>query len=338
MEQLPENTDSTGEAEPGSLAVIAATIGTYFGRMPAALQRNFTKAAGHLFKVPNAFLDGLADEIKATSAARVKITEATGNKLAESITIDSSLAQIAVQTHSNKILRQQKNAIKILQYATEEASNSPPDDSPTESKEISDDWLNAFESEAVNMSSEQMQRLFGKMLAGEIRKPSSYSVRTVKLMGQMDSDIAQLFRTFCSMSFSYVVNDGFVIDSRVFTLGSPQHRSLHTLGVHWLDVEALLEYGLVIDNTPLKIPYESAIQGYHGPHKSTTLKHRGRNYQFAPIPPKTASNFASFSEYGIGLSRVGRELLSIVDFEENGPYIEALKSYLHKQGLEVVEV
>ena len=36
--------------------------------------------------------------------------------------------------------------------------------------DITDDWLNAFEQEAVNMSSEHMQKLFGKILAGEIRQ------------------------------------------------------------------------------------------------------------------------------------------------------------------------
>lgn len=336
MGQLPENPDSSDEAEPSSLAVIAASIGSYFGKMPAALQRNVAKAVGHLFKVPNAFLDGLADEIKATSAARVKITEVTGNILAESIVIDSSLAQIAVQTHASKILRQQKNAIKILQHATEEVSNSTPDDDATEIKEISEDWLNAFESEAVNMSSEQMQRLFGKMLAGEIRRPSTYSVRTVKLMGQMDADVAEIFRRFCSLCCAYRVGkERKIIDGRALALGVNNQTALHDFGLPFSQMLMLEEYGLIAGIDPTSFPYDISLtrESYDGNIPVLPLAYSNELYMLHPKPPKTEKDFDGYGIFGVGLSRVGRELLNIVELEENPKYTKALMEFFDREGL-----
>ena len=44
-----------------------------------------------------------------------------------------------------------------------------------------------------------MQRRFGRVLAGEIEKPGSYSTRTVKILSELDHDVAVLFKKLCSM-------------------------------------------------------------------------------------------------------------------------------------------
>ena len=341
MEQLPESIESTGDAEPTSIAVIAASIGAYFGKMPAALQRNIAKAVGHLFKVPNALLDGLADEIKATSAARVKIMEATGNKLAESITIDNTVAQIAVQTHASKILRQQKNAIKVLHHAAEEMSHAVPSNDAPEPQEISEDWLNAFESEAINMSSDQMQRLFGKMLAGEIRRPSTYSIRTIKLVGQMDFDVAEIFRRFCSLCCSSKVGEERrIIDGRALALGKRNVVALHDFGLPHSQMLMLEEYGLITGMEPTSFPYDMSIirQQYSDKTPVLPLTYVNKVYMLYPKPPKTSDDFERYGIYGIALSRVGKELMSIVEVEENPQYTDALVNFLNKEGLQLFEL
>ena len=53
-------------------------------------------------------------------------------------------------------------------------------------KPISEDWFNIFEKEASQKSSEEMQRRFAQVLAGEIEKPGSHSIKAVKALGDMD--------------------------------------------------------------------------------------------------------------------------------------------------------
>jgi hypothetical protein len=347
MGNHPDKLDTAEEKESSALMFIVESIGVYLGKIPVALQKNVNKALGHLFGVPIAYLDGVADELKAASAARVRLTEATGEKLAKSIKVDSQLAEIAAATHANKILRHQKNSIKVLKYAFEEIDSVPLQDrvepklSPgveqVAPKEISEDWLNAFESEAINMSSEQMQRLFGKMLAGEILKPSSYSIRTVKLMGQMDSDVARLFQRFCSICITIEAAGNEIVDSRALTLGGQRSFGLHDFGLNFIDIGSLAEYGLLVEPNSSELPYGMTVPNC-GANVFSPMKYVNKHYILEAIPPRHASEFINYSERGLALSRVGRELLSIVDVEENKLYTEALISNFEKKGLRFLEI
>ena len=44
-----------------------------------------------------------------------------------------------------------------------------------------------------------MQAYFGRVLAGEIKQPRSFSIKTLKLLGDFDQRSAHLFRKFCSL-------------------------------------------------------------------------------------------------------------------------------------------
>jgi len=49
-------------------------------------------------------------------------------------------------------------------------------------KDISNDWLTNFFDKCRNISEEEMQALWARVLAGEANKPGSYSKRTVNFL------------------------------------------------------------------------------------------------------------------------------------------------------------
>lgn len=331
MEELPGNSDAN---ETGVVAVVVDSIRAFLGSAPTALRKNVVKAFSHLLKIPNAYIDGVSDEIKATSSARVKLITATGKKLAEAVEVDRSLAEAATNTFAQKIIRQQKNAIKVIEFAAEEIEKSSSKTIEDEPKDIGEDWLNAFEAEAINMSSEEMQRIFGKILAGEIVKPASYSIRTIKLIGQMDTEIAKTFKAFCSMCVTYVASKGEIVDARVLTFGSEANYGLNKFGMPWTAVALLAEYGLLSDADPRQVPYALALFDATMPKKTQLpIKYADKFYVLVPIAPKTLDDFPSFQEYGLALSRAGRELFNIVEIEENKKYTEELITYFNGKGL-----
>lgn len=59
-----------------------------------------------------------------------------------------------------------------------------PDEHPEE------DWINRFFSAAEDVSSEQMQELWGRILSGEIKKPGSYSLKTLDFVRNLTKDDA----------------------------------------------------------------------------------------------------------------------------------------------------
>ena len=145
----------------------------------------------------------------------------------------------------------QLNICQVCQLAGkisgQEASNIPyPPDNPYE-----DDWLSTFESEACHKSSEEMQERFARILAGEIKKPGTFSIRAIKLLGQIDSETASTFRTFCSgcISFDDPVGSGFIYQSIFpsFAVGR-MNRFLENYGISLLNLEKLTDFMLLPAN------------------------------------------------------------------------------------------
>jgi len=66
------------------------------------------------------------------------------------------------------------------------------EDAPTNDAEPDVDWLNVFTSYAEKASTERMQKHWASVLAGEIRRPGSFSLTTLQLLSVVDSELAQI--------------------------------------------------------------------------------------------------------------------------------------------------
>jgi hypothetical protein len=150
-------------------------------------------------------IENAIEEKRAASQARVKLIETSASQIAKQMQTDPEYARAAASKFAQKIIRERVNVDQVSEFAAADLKSEPQTaarEKNPEAPPISEDWLNAFEGEAAQMSSEQMQRLFGKILAGEIQRPSSYSIKTLKLMAQLDNQAANLFKLFCSLSVS----------------------------------------------------------------------------------------------------------------------------------------
>src|SRR6516165_8949348 len=100
--------------------------------------------------------------------------------------------------------RKFKNKAAITRVAIKQLEADPgTTDAPSE---IEDDWLNFLARIAEDKSSEEVQALFGQILAGEVRKPGSFSLRTLQLMALISRQDAADIVTF----LSYVIGGGVV--------------------------------------------------------------------------------------------------------------------------------
>ena len=141
----------------------------------------------------------------AETNARIKIIEEAGEQIRQQIKVDPQFPQRASYTFAKQILREQSNRESILGITTnilnekvyDNPTNQQPDSEPE--RPIGEDWFNIFDKEASQKSSEDMQRRFAQVLAGEIEKPGSYSIKAIKILSDMDQRVAMLFNTFCSL-------------------------------------------------------------------------------------------------------------------------------------------
>jgi uncharacterized repeat protein (TIGR03899 family) len=85
--------------------------------------------------------------------------------------------------------KRQTNVEQITQVAAEELSDA----TDKIEGDVDSDWITRFFRIAEDISSEQMQSLWGKVLAGEVKKPGSYSLRTLELLKNLSQSEAEQF-------------------------------------------------------------------------------------------------------------------------------------------------
>ncbi|CED57347.1 putative transcriptional regulator [Aliivibrio wodanis] len=307
------------------------------GGLPAPVRKNLFKAFGRLCTAavdyPVACLEGKAAEKRAESEARVNLLKSSSQKIAEQLEVSPEYARVASEKYSRKIIQEQINVDDISKIALSELESEKAFESNSDSI-ISDDWLNSFEKEAATKSSEEMKLLFGKVLANEIRNPSSFSIRTIKLLSQLDNEAASLFVKFCSVTVS-LRSGSYLIDGRVVSLsGNAAQNSLSKYGLSFDNLNILFEYGLIVSDYNCYCGYEHAIAQNN--NVAATLYHQNKHYGLVPIDSTKKINELKLS--GVALSKAGKELLSIVDIEPNDLYFKDLTSYFLNKNLKLVEI
>ena len=91
-----------------------------------------------------------------------------------------------------------KNFLEIAAIADEELH----DDEVIQPVSMDFDWFFRFFEAAGSISNEDMQRLWAKVLAGEIREQGSFSLRTVEVLRNMTAREAQVFQRACRLVLS----------------------------------------------------------------------------------------------------------------------------------------
>jgi len=309
--------------------------------IPAPLRRNFLKAFGQLctaaMDVPIAHLSGMADERRAVTAARIKLTEESAEQIANQMQTDPEYARVSAEKFGNRILREQVSLDKVcwaaatdLQDASRSTDQLEQDDS---ANTISDDWLNTFETEARQKSSEEMQAYFGRVLAGEIRKPGSFSIRTVRILASLDQETATHFARLCSLCVSFESGD-----VRVPSLGGNANKNdLQEYGLPFATLNQLNEHGLVISEYNSVIEYIATI-GYQGlEHKAycRPFTYKGKHWILRPTHRENVGQ--TIKIHGVALTNSGKELFRIVKLDPVDQYSQELDRFFQKHGYWMVE-
>jgi hypothetical protein len=306
--------------------------------IPAPIKKNFFKAVSQLctaaVDIPVSYLEGKASENRAETSARLKLIETNASQIANKMNVNPEYAKAAVEKFGQRIIKEQINLDDIVQKATEEVNKASETvkSEDTLEKEIKDDWLSAFEKEASQKSSEDMRTLFGKILAGEIQNPSSFSIRTIRLLGQLDNEAANLFLTFCSLCVSLRHNNE-IIDARVVSLsGQAGQNSLKKYGLSFTSLNVLEEYGLIVSEYNTNSNYGGAF--IRSGQVALPMYFQDRMHYFkyqGVLAPQQSVNLS-----GVMLSKAGKELFKLVDVVPNQEYFDDLIAYFNTQQIELV--
>jgi hypothetical protein len=179
-----------------------ALLGAWVSGIPKIFQKPLAKAAGRLLfgmvEVPATALAAKASDIKHSQAIKQKMRAALAKEAIAQLPTSPDIVERALNHFAANILGKQQNREAVLQQAAEELAQSPEQPAAeaqqqsTPEPDLDDDWLNDFARRAENASTERVRNLFSRVLAGEIRRPGSYSLFTLDFLSKLSPGEAAL--------------------------------------------------------------------------------------------------------------------------------------------------
>ncbi len=231
---------------------------------------------------------------------------------------EDSLLHRAQRRAQMKMERQQFNLERVLVLAQEFCTDQ------IIAQEIDPDWFYQFSELVQDISTHSMQKLWAKILAGEIMAPGSFSLKTLMLLRQMSFKDAQSLQAAASLScrnksaepshiyFGYVQRGSFwrwirgknrgMLNLSQFGLTYPQILTLMDLGLlHQSEIES----GELIKGKPFQWLYhQQCLEG--------VVQHSGIVLQYYKF------------------TATGAELLPLLSSSPQAAYSQALQSLLNE--------
>jgi hypothetical protein len=193
---IPEPSPTT----PGTWDKIIEAIGN--ANLPKFIAGPAGEALARLIAggadIPAAWLQQKAKAIRDKTEAQSLMTKTLAGAAAELVKTDPALVQRAAEAFIAKEIGHQHNresiAIKAIEHLKEtpDAHTTRPDD----------DWLNMFARHAQEASSERMQDLWSKILAGQLRGAKAFSLQTLRFISELDEANAALFEKWSAYAIS----------------------------------------------------------------------------------------------------------------------------------------
>jgi hypothetical protein len=324
------------ELTKGISTLIGDNLESAITGLPAPVRKNFFKAIGQLstalLDIPIASLQAKKAEIQAKGEVRVRMINRQGEKFADGISVPDEYIERASEKYSAKIIREQLNLDDISRIATEDLISSKRAVLQEDNKEISDDWLNEFENYAKLKSSDDIKIAFGKILSGEIKRPGSFSIRTIRIISQLDNEVAILFQKFCSITSAIWALDRYPDARATFLDTKNTSNELREYELPYASILILREYGLVAEDNNMS--YKICI-GKHEGDFYPAFRYLHKNFH---LETKDGQEFTGELQFtGISLTAAGKELISIITPTENTTYTNDLNRFLDKKGVKMVE-
>lgn len=251
-----------------------------------------------------------AEEIKLISDAVIENSNLPINYQHGEVGIDSTDVENLLRRVQQRVLQEeitkQQNIDSIVSNAAEELSGKQQ----VAKEPVDADWATRFINIAKEIRSDDMQHIWGKILAGEIENPGSFSLRTLDCIRNISQTEAMAFQRMAPL----------LIQSGVDVFISSNTELLSEYGVEFGDALLLDECGLMTSRSMLTMNYP-LIKG--------TKTHIYNQKTLAFIEGNTDKK-ETVSMGVFLLTKSGRELYDILSHEANNEYFYRVIENLFK--------
>ncbi len=188
---------------------LPAQIADAFSSVAKAMIPGMVKAldrlVGAAIDVPVAKLEQKKAKIDAQTESYRIVEAAIAQAVVEQAGGDPETAKRALEVLVRKEYRKQTNREAVAAAMVENMREQGPSPDAVKAElppaELDEDWLNVFERFAEDASSERLQGLWGRVLAGEVRRPGRFSTRTLRFLSEFSQADALTFEAFAKSAF-----------------------------------------------------------------------------------------------------------------------------------------
>jgi hypothetical protein len=184
----------------------------------------------------------------------------------------------------------------------------------TASEESTDqDWIARFFNSVQDISDNQLKDVWAKILAGEVKKAGSFSLRTLDTLRNLSHDEAKLFSKACE----FVVTSAYLLK-----LGAEFTYTKYGLNHH--DLMVLCEAGLLLDT--------DSVQSKPDFEGGTPILFKDKLIYLEPNKETT------FTYELLALTKAGKELYKILDIKVNEEFYSDAMIYYKNKGYVLREI
>lgn len=213
----------------------------------------------------------------------------------------------------SRMLYQEMRKQQNIENVVAKAKENLVEESQVSEEEVSEDWLLRFFNSVQDISDEDMQRLWGKILAGEIKKPNTFSLRSLDVLSKMTKREAQIFVELRPYIISYrgtwaILNDDEL--NKRYHISYEKILTMSECGL--MDSSGIMSITLTIaPKYPLELVYDMEF------FKSNNVEEKKISI---PI---------------YKLTQTGIDILNVVDEKYNKNYFHDITRHLAKKNKEI---
>jgi uncharacterized repeat protein (TIGR03899 family) len=251
-------------------------------------------------------LNGLPKKANAEAYRIEKLEEAKAKGLILKSDAEFEIIERAQERFAHREINRQINLESIVEKSTKHLGETVSE------QPVDEDWRTRFFNKSQDVTNEDMQEVWGKILAEEVTQPGKISFRTLEVISNISKNEASLFEIACKISF----NDGMILKFSSET-------SFDDYGINYTNLLILRSAGLIYDSDTLNVTYShidqlgGAILRF-GEKVIICKKENAKDYKF---------NQLKFTPSGV-------ELMRVIATEKNYNYLEEFIKIQEKNQLE----
>jgi len=236
-----------------------------------------------------------------------KLEEAKAKGLILRADAEMEIIERAKERFAHKEINRQINLESIVEKSAKHLGETVSE------QPIDDDWRTRFFNKAQDVTNEEMQEIWGKILAEEITQPGKIGFKTLEIISNITKMEANLFETACKIAFKQGMILKFNTES-----------SFEKYGLSFASLLILRAAGLIYESNDLTITFDSID------HIGGILLEYGNNVLLCK-----KENTQKFKFNQIKFTPAGAELMSILSTQKNMYFLEEFIAEKKKENLEI---